>query len=94
MRVRTLPFATAITSVTLAWPSIAANDQVVTGITNMGVGVFIISIAAALLLTLLFRATAVSVARLVTSRLGKRRLRRILDGRSANVLEDFLLPGA
>lgn len=94
MRVGTLPLATAVTSVIVAWPSVAANDRVATGITNMGVGVLIISIAAALLLTLVFRATAVSVAGLVTSKLGKRRLRRILDARSADVLEDFLLPGA
>ncbi len=81
-----------------AWPSFAAESDlesaVITGVTNLGVGVFLISIAVALLLTLLFRASATHVARMVTARLGKRRIRKILTEKSANVLDDFILPGA
>jgi hypothetical protein len=81
-----------------AWPSFAAEADlesgVITGITNLGVGVFLISIAAALLLTLLFRASATHVARLLTARLGTRKIRKILAEKSTNVLDDFILPGA
>jgi len=91
---RSLPYAFAAACVTLAWPSIAADEEVVTGLTNTGVGLFIIAVAAALLVTLLFRASATHVARLVTEKVGKHRIRKILDARSANVLEDFILPGA
>ncbi len=91
---RLLPNTIVIASVTAAWPSVAADAEVVTGLTNTGVGIFIISVAAALLITLLFRASATHVARMVTERIGKHRMRKILNGRSANVIEDFLLPGA
>ena len=91
---RLLPYAITCASVTLAWPSIAADDGVVTGLTNTGIGLFIIAIAAALLVTLFFRASATHVARIVTQKLGKARIRHILNARSANVLEDVILPGA
>lgn len=81
-----------------ARPSFAAEPDVesavVTGVTNLGVGVLLISIAIALLLTLLFRASATHVARIVTARLGRRRIRKVLTEKSANVLDDFILPGA
>ncbi len=91
---RLLPNTIAIASVTAAWPSVAADQEVVTGLTNTGVGMFIIAIAAALLITLLFRASATHVARIVTRKIGKHRMRKILDDRSADVIEDFILPGA
>ena len=91
---RLLPYAITSASVTLAWPSIAADGGVVTGLTNTGIGLFIIAIAAALLVTLFFRASATHLARIVTQKLGKARIRRILNARSANVLEDVILPGA
>ena len=91
---RLLPYAITSASVTLAWSSIAADDGVVTGLTNTGIGLFIIAIAAALLVTLFFRASATHVARIVTQKLGKARIRHILNARSANVLEDVILPGA
>ena len=91
---RLLPYAITSASVTLAWPSIAADDGVVTGLTNTGIGLFIIAIAAALLVTLFFRASATHVARIVTQKLGEARIRHILNARSANVLEDTILPGA
>lgn len=91
---RVLPNTIVIASITIAWPSVAADEEVVNGLTNTGVGLFIIAIAAALLITLLFRATASHVGRVVTQRIGKYRIRKILSGRSANVIEDFILPGA
>ena len=81
-----------------AWPSFAAEPDlesaVVTGVTNLGLGVLLISIAVALLLTLLFRASATHVAGIVTALLGKRRIRKVLTEKSPNVLDDFILPGA
>ena len=88
------PNTFAIASITAAWPSRAADDQVVTGLTHTGIGMFIIATAAALLITLLFRASATHVARVVTQRIGRHRIRKILHSRNANVIEDFILPGA
>lgn len=88
----------SLTGLLTAAPAVAAGAEaqsgVVTGVTNLGVGVVLIATAAALLLTLLFRASATRLAALVTARLGKRRIRKILDEKSANVLDDFILPGA
>jgi len=72
----------------------AADDAVVTGLTNNGFAWFIFAIAGALLFTLLFRVSAAQIGRMVTGKLGKRRIRKILNRRSADVLEDFILPGA
>ena len=91
---QTLPNAIVFACVTLAWPSIAAEEEIVTGLTNTGVGMFIIAVAAALMITLLFRASATHVARIVMERIGKNRIRKILKARSAEVMEDFILPGA
>jgi hypothetical protein len=55
---------------------------------------FIIAVAGALLITLLFRATATHFMRTVSQKIGKHRIRRVLRSRSAEVLEDFILPGA
>ncbi len=68
--------------------------EVVTGLTHVGPAMFVIAVACALLLTLLFRASATRLAKLVTARIGKRRIRRILQQKSKDVLEDFILPGA
>ena len=91
---QTLPNAIVFACITLAWPSIAAEEEVATGLTNTGIGMFIIAIAGALLFTLLFRASATHVARMVMERVGKHRIRKILNAKSADVLEDFILPGA
>jgi hypothetical protein len=91
---RLLPNAIVTASVSLAWPSVAAEEEVVTGLTNTGIGMFIIAVAGALLIMLLFRASATHVARLVTEKLGKTRIRKILTARSPDVLDDFILPGA
>lgn len=71
-----------------------ANAEVVTGLSNTGIGLFIIAIAAALLLTLMFRASATHVARMVAEKIGKRKIHKILNARSPDLLEDFILPGA
>ena len=68
--------------------------EVVTGLTHGGPAIFVIALACTLLLTLLFRASATNVAKLVTAKIGKRRIRRILQQKSRDVLEDFILPGA
>ncbi len=94
MSPRLLPVIIAVTSVSTAWPSVAADQEAVTGLTNTAVGMFIIAIAAALLITLLFRASAAHVARMVTQKIGKHRMRKILNSHSANIIEDFILPGA
>ena len=91
---RQLPYAIVIACVTLAWPTIAAVEETAVGLGNTGIGLFIIAVAGALLLTLVFRASAAQVARFITCRIGRRRIRKILNARSADVLEDFILPGA
>jgi hypothetical protein len=91
---QTLPNAIVFACVTLAWPSIAAEEEIVTGLSNTGIGMFIIAVAGALMITLLFRASATHIARIVMERIGKNRIRKILKARSAEVMEDFILPGA
>jgi len=71
-----------------------ADAEVATGLANTGIGLFIIAIAAALLLTLMFRASATHIARMVAEKIGKRKIHRILNARSPDLLEDFILPGA
>lgn len=78
----------------IALPALAAETAVVTGITNVGPAAFLFTIAAALLLTLVFRSTASHVVGVVTAKLGTIRIRRVLDQRSPDVLHDFILPGA
>jgi hypothetical protein len=95
---RLLPYSLSSAGTLIVLPSVAAdgtaNAEVVTGLTNTGIGLFIIAIAAALLLTLLFRASATHITRIVTEKIGKRRIHKILHARSPDVLEDFILPGA
>ncbi len=71
-----------------------ASSEVAIGLLNVGPALFLIAIACALLLTLVFRTSATRVASLVTAEFGKRRIRRILQQKSCDVLEDFILPGA
>ena len=91
---RLLPNAIVIACVTLAWPTAAADGTTVTGLTNTGIGMFILAVAGALLITLLFRTSATHVARLITTRIGKNRIRKVLHARSPDVIDDFILPGA
>lgn len=75
-------------------PALAAETAAVTGITNVGPAAFLFTIAAALLLTLVFRSVASHVMRIVTAKLGAMRIRRALEARSPDVLHDFILPGS
>ena len=78
----------------IALPALAAESTIATGITNVGPAAFIFTIAGALLLTLIFRSTASHLMGLVMRWIGTFRIRRALNKRSANVLHDFILPGA
>ena len=95
---RLLPYTLSSAGTLIVLPSVAADGtadaEVVTGLTNTGIGLFIIAIATALLLTLVFRASATHVTRIVTEKIGKRRIHKILNARSPDLLEDFILPGA
>jgi hypothetical protein len=84
--------ATSLPLITL--PALAADQAMATGINNVGPAAFFFTIAAALLLTLIFRTTASHVVGLVTSWIGAIRIRRALNQRSPDVLHDFILPGA
>jgi len=95
---RLLPYSLSTAGTLIVLPSVAADGtadaEVVTGLANTGIGLFIIAIAGALLLTLMFRASASHVARIVTEKIGKYRIHKILNARSPDLLEDFILPGA
>jgi hypothetical protein len=78
----------------IALPALAAQPAVVTGITNVRPAVFVMAVAGALLLTLVFRSTASHMTRIITRKVGVFRIRRALDKRSPDVLHDFILPGA
>jgi len=75
-------------------PALAAEPAAVTGITGVGPAAFLFTIAAALLLTLVFRSAASHVMRLVTGKIGAMRIRRALAARTPDVLHDFILPGS
>lgn len=92
-----------LTAFLASWPVAAADavtressasEEFVTGLSNTGIGVLIIAIACSLLLTLLFRASAAHLANVVTRKLGKRRIGKVLRQKSPNVLDEFILPGA
>lgn len=72
----------------------AAVESVPTGITGVGPSVIIFTVAAAVLLTLVFRAAARRVTRRIGERSGRARIRRRLRAQSRHTLHDFLLPGA
>jgi hypothetical protein len=95
---RLLPYSLSSACALMVLPSAAADAtadaEVVTGLANTGIGLFIIAIAAALLLTLIFRASATHVARMIAEKIGKRKIHKILNARSPDLLEDFILPGA
>jgi hypothetical protein len=95
---RFLPVSFLPASALIVVPAIAADGtaeaEIATGLGNLGIGLTLITIAAILLLMLMFRASAAHVARVVTEKMGQRRIRKILHARSPDVLEDFILPGA
>jgi hypothetical protein len=78
----------------IALPALAAEGELQTGITGVGPAKFMFTLAAALILTLIFRSTANHLARFVTAKIGQWRIRSALSKRSPDVLHDFILPGA
>ena len=89
------PAATLLASLPLVpLPTLAADTEARTGITSAGPAVVIFTLAAALLLTLVFRPVVHHVARFITAGIGRRRIRSALEKRSPDVLHDFILPGA
>ena len=90
-----LIFRTLLSSLPLiALPALAATDGADTGITSVGPAMFAFTIAAALLLTLIFRSTMGHFTQFLTARIGRFRIQRALRARSSDVLHDFILPGA
>lgn len=78
----------------VAMPAYAADGAVQTGITGAGPARFVFTLAAALILTLIFRSTASHLTRFATARIGQWRIRTALAKRGPDVLHDFILPGA
>ena len=76
----------------VAETTVAGNSQ--SGLSDPGPAIFFFSLALALLLTLVFRSTASQAIRTITGKIGARRIRRVLELRSKDVVNDFLLPGA
>ncbi|MBT8077667.1 MAG: NERD domain-containing protein [Gammaproteobacteria bacterium] len=82
----------------LGWPSLAnvaaesSSDSA--GLSNTEWGLLAIGLAAALIATLIVRASAGQLARRITERTGQRRIQKILSTRSKDVLNQFILPGA
>ncbi len=90
-----LIFRTLMSSVPLiALPALAAVNGAEIGITSVGPAMFAFTIAAALLLTLVFRSTMGHFTQFLTARIGRFRIQRALRARSKDVLHDFILPGA
>ena len=89
------PIRRLVTSTPLvAMPALAADAGAQTGITSVGPAFFLFTIAAALLLTLIFRSVANQLAHWFTGKVGQFRIRRALEKRSPDVMHDFILPGA
>jgi hypothetical protein len=72
----------------------ADSAELSSGLNSAGPSMIVFAIAAALLLTLVFRSTVSHLARIITGKIGARRMHRVLSARSKDVLDDFLLPGA
>ena len=75
-------------------PAVAAEPAATTGITSIGPAMFLFTLAAALVLTLVFQRSAAALTRFARHRLGDFRIRRALARESEDVLHDFVLPGA
>ncbi len=91
---RFLPQAIVVATVTAAWPSVAADEHAVTGLSNTGIGLFFFAIACSLLLTMFCRASASRILRRAMVKIGKFQIHKTLSKHGANVLDDFILPGA
>jgi hypothetical protein len=72
----------------------ADSGNVETGLGDLGPSMFMFAAAAALLLTLVFRSTVSHLVRVLSSKIGARRIHKVIAARSKDILDDFLLPGA
>lgn len=72
----------------------AAGVGTPTGITNVGPAKLLFTVAFALMLTLVLRSSIGHLTGFVIGRLGRRRVLRVLQKRSKDMLDDFILPGA
>lgn len=61
---------------------------------DLGPAMFMFAIAAALLLTLVFRSTVSHLVGVLSGKIGARRIHKVISARSKDILDDFLLPGA
>lgn len=86
------PFRTLISF--LALLPAATRADVETGITSTGPAILIFAAAGALLLTLVLRSASNYVIRVVGVRVGRWRIRTVLDRFSADILHEFIVPGA
>ena len=59
----------------VAVPTLAADGHLQTGITSVGPAKFMFTIAAALLLTLIFRSTASHLAQFINAKIGQWRIK-------------------
>lgn len=75
-------------------PAVVAEGELQTGITSVGPAMFCFTLAAALLLTLVFRSAAGHLTSVVTQKFGEIRIKAALRKRSQDVMHDFILPGA
>ena len=75
-------------------PAVASEPAANTGITSIGPALFLFTLAAALVLTLVFQRSATVLSHITVRRLGEFRIRRALARDSEAVLHDFVLPGA
>ena len=72
----------------------AAQAEGETGVTSTGPAILIFATAGALLLTLVLRSASNYVVRVVGTRVGRWRIRTSLDRFSADILHEFIVPGA
>ena len=86
------PFRTLFSLLTLL--PVAAQAEVETGITSTGPALFIFATAGALFLTLVLRSASKYLMQVVGARIGRWRIRTVLDRFSADILHEFIVPGA
>jgi len=95
---RLLPYSLSCAGTLIVLPSIAANRtgevEVTAGLASTDIGMLVIAIGGALLLTWICSISTTRIARMVTDRRDRRRLLGILQAASTKLLHDFILPGA
>ena len=89
-------FRRALTLLSLLATSaaLAADTPAATGVVSTGPAVILFSIAAVMILGLLFRQTAHRLAQGVVNRIGELRIRRVLSRHGSDQLHDIIVPGA